>query len=539
MSREQANNHRQGYMLQTWDGSSMWGSILNCRGRSATETAGRLSKRIIEEMIDEEAAAHVDALAYCLFTGFWSDLPSSKTTDLFPWRPAGMDEEGIDLLTVLIDRCHHHEIKFIADIRMNDRHGCRPNGIMKEHPEWALFGGAWDYAYDGVRRCMLDFVQEVLDAHDVDGIEYDYMRWCHMFQRGKGAANAHLLNDFMRTTRKLMDAAATRRGCERLAFGVRVPQTIEECDFLGFDLATWIGEGLVDYVVPSDFMHTDTNMETEVFVKLAEGTDCKVYPGLHNRISLDKPNEHYRLMNLANFRAAARNFYAFGADGISPYNYQMSWGRRCMGVRSSAYASYLWPAALGYLRELRNPDEISEHDRHYLLHSLWKQANGPSPSDFRSDDNIYLDRRTDVLAGSRRFRIAEDLDDTNLRATMQFKVLGLCAGDSFEPEDPIGEYHRSQQDALEIQINGVEVPAEYITRVFIKIGQSVYEGDPLPAYHEYTIDLNWETTGRKQPIVFGDNKLSVRLLPAVGLLGEGSEGRLSVEELECYVYVRK
>ena len=55
-------------------------------------------------------------------------------------------------------------------------------------------------------------------------------------------------------------------------------------------------------------MHTDMNTKTDDFVNLAKGTDCEIYPAIHNRISMDEPNEHYRLMNLANFRAAAQNF---------------------------------------------------------------------------------------------------------------------------------------------------------------------------------------------------------------------------------------
>src|SRR3972149_927983 len=146
---------------------------------------------------------------------------------------------------------------------------------------------------------MLAFDKEVLDAYDVDGLEYDYMRWCHMFKPGEGKKNAQLLTEFTRKTRKQLDEAAKRRGCGRLVLGVRVPQTLEECDYLGFDLAVWIKEGLVDYVVPSDFFHTDTNMKTEDFVKLANGTECKIYPAIHNQISMDGPNEHYRLMTPA------------------------------------------------------------------------------------------------------------------------------------------------------------------------------------------------------------------------------------------------
>ena len=501
----------------------MWMTILNTGfygddNREIPGDSAQFSKRILEEMIDEEAAAHVDAISYCLFTAFWSDLSCSKVTDLFPWRPPGMDAEGTDLLKVLIDRCHQHSMQFFADIRMNDRHGVPPNGIMKQHPEWALFGGAWDYAFEGVRQAMLAFVRELLDAYPVDGIEYDYMRWCHMFRPGDGAANAAVLTDFTITTRKLLDEAAKQRGCDRLAFGVRVPQTLQECEYLGFDLAVWIKKGLVDYVVPSDFMHTDTNMKTEDFVKLTQGTDCSVYPAIHNRFAMDRPNEHYRLMNLANFRAAAHNFYAYGADGISPYNYQWSFERRAFAHRSSAYAAYMWPAALGWLADLRNPQDIAQHDRHYLFYALYKNAYQKSPTGFHNDDNIYLDRGKGILSGSRRFRLAEDMNDPRLRATLQFKALGMEHGEK-----------------LAISINDYRVPVDYITRVLDKEGQSIYEGDPLPAFYEYTIDLNWETTGRKQPLLFGDNSLAAELATS----GGQTEGEVSIEELECYVYVRR
>jgi hypothetical protein len=488
-------------ILFCWDGVSAWGHILAGRSgeRTASEPVAQFSQRILEEMVDQEAAVHVDAISYCLFTAFWSDLPSSKITDIFPWRPAGMDEAGIDMLKVLIDRCHHHNMQFIADIRMNDRHGVPPNGIAKDHPEWALFGGAYDYALAPVRQAMLDFNREVLDGYEVDGLEYDYMRWCHMFKPGEGTKNARLLTEFMRKTREQLDESAERRGCDRLLLGVRVPQSIEECDYLGFDLATWIDEGLVDYIVPSDFMHTDTNMKTEDFVKLAEGTNCKIYPAIHPRISMDGPNEHRRQMKLENFRAAAQNFYGFGADGISPYNYDPG------------------PAAVEWLRELRDLEEIESHDRHYLFYSLWKESH-KSPTGFSHNDNIDLDRAKPILEGSWRFRMAEDFSNPDLRTTIKFKALGLTQG-----------------EVLKIQINGADIASEYITRVFDEDGQTVFEGDPLPPFYLYMIDTNWETTGRKLPLIFGDNQLTVCLAPTAAT----AEGIVSIVELESYVDVRK
>lgn len=513
---------RQGYILHSWDGCTMWSTILNVDysgppNRDIPPPAAQFSERILKELIDEEAAAHVDAISYCLFTAFWSDVPSSKITELFPWRPPGMDAAKADPIKILIDRCHHHRMHFIADIRMNDRHGGPRKGIAKQHPEWTILDSANDYALDAVRNAMLTFDKEVLDAYEVDGIEYDYMRWCHMFKPGEGKQNSHLLTDFTRKTRKLLDDAAARRKSDRLLLGVRVPQTIAECDYLGFDLATWIREGLVDYVVPSDFMHTDANLRTEDFVTLTKGTNCKIYPAIHNRIAMDEPNEHYRLMSLENMRAAAQNFYGFGADGISPYNYQYAFERRGVAHRSSAYAAYMWPAALGWLRELRSPQEVAQRDRHYLFYAIYKKPRS-SPTGIPNDDNIYLDRTQGTLEGSRRFRMAEDFSNHNLRTTLQFKAIGLV-----------------DDDKLDITINGKQVPSDYITRVSDKNGQNVYEGDTLPPFREYTIDLNWETTGRHQPLIKGDNELTVRLVPKDG------QGKtiVSIEELECYVYVKK
>ena len=491
---------RSGYVLHAWDGVTMWATILNDNyypkpNRQIPKPAARFSRRILEEMIDEEAAAHIDAISYCLFTAFWSDVPKSKVTDLFPWRPPGMDKAGIDPLKVLIDRCHHHKMKFIADIRMNDRHGAR-QGIAKKHPEWIILGSANDFAIDGVRKAMLTFTEEVLDNYDVDGIEFDYMRWCHMFKPGEGKKNAHLLTKFTRRARALIDRAAKRKGQKRLQLGVRVPQRLIECDYLGFDIATWIKEGLVDYVVPSDFFHSDVNMKTDDFVKLAKGTKCRIYPAIHPMISMDGPNEHYRLMNLTNYRAAAKNYYGFGAHGVSPYNYQRGFERRATAHRSSSSQAYMWPAALGWLRELRYPDEVDQRDRHYLFYSIYKKPR-LSPTGFSNDDNIYLDRvDSKKNSGQRRFRMAEDFGDTSIRTTIQFKAVGLTGDES-----------------LEIQLNGKKVPIDYISRAFDQNGQNVYEGDTLSPFYVYVIDMNWETTGRKQPLVFGDNKLSVRLVP--------------------------
>jgi uncharacterized lipoprotein YddW (UPF0748 family) len=108
---------------------------------------------------------------------------------------------------------------FIAGIRMNDRHEIDPGAFIAEHPEWklkAFESNAMDYEVAEVRKHILDVTQAALERYDLDGVEFDYMRWCHMFEPGQGKDNAHLLTAMHRDARALLDEAARKRGRRRL-----------------------------------------------------------------------------------------------------------------------------------------------------------------------------------------------------------------------------------------------------------------------------------------------------------------------------------
>jgi len=248
-----------------------------------------------------------------------------------------IEAEGRNLIQVLLDRCQQRNVKFLAGLRMNDRHAGsgqnqrfwpRVQRMMDEHPEWALteFPGGLDYRYEGVRDAVLAFIAETLDRFDVDGIEFDWMRWCHVFPSSEAIASAPLLTDFTRQVRTMLDKAASDRGRfddRRLFLGARIPHTLEQCTYLGYDIEAWVKEGIVDYLAPSDFFFIDYNMPTEDFVALSEtaGGACKIYPSIHPGPCWENTAHN----GLANYRAAANNFYAKGAHGISPYNYQSHW----------------------------------------------------------------------------------------------------------------------------------------------------------------------------------------------------------------------
>ena len=496
------------HVLINWDGGSLEHSLLS--HRVGQDAAGM--QRLIEDAVDEHARAGVGSYAHVVFAQFRANLPSSDTLQTTDWGWSADWQEtlraaDVDLMRVIMDRCRDRGIAFLACLRMNDRHGNSVKGeFWKEHPLWRLedYRGGLDYRHEGVREKLLAFIEELLSRYEVDGIEFDYMRWCHVFNRAEAEGNAPMLTDMTAKARKLLDDAARRRGTKHLRFGVRIPPTLEECKGLGFDVAAWVSQDLVDYIVPSDFFHTDINTRVEDFVALTEGTACRVYPAIHPLIG--RGNQH-NLMHLTHYRAAAQNFYAHGAHGISPYNYMYTWDKR----RSPGYegAGLQWPAALGWLRELADPARVATGDRHYLFHTMWDQG---APTGYDKDWRINLTQAEPV--GRQLFRLCEDLADPDLRAVVQFKAIGLDASET-----------------LLIELNGRKVNDMQATRVADPDGQSEYEGRKMGPFHLYVIDV---PHGDRDPmLVNGDNELSVTRHAPNGML----EGTVTIDELEVYVYV--
>jgi len=506
--KREMSGSKERRIIINWDGGSLERGLFHHRPQVSAE----FTKQMLEEMIDEHARARVDTLTQVVFFHFKTNLPSSDVLEVVPLQNVPLlVEAGIDYFQFFLDLCHERGIEALACLRMNDRHGGSVNAqFYKDHPKWRIpeKPGGLDYKHEGVRKTVLTFVEEVLHNYDVDGIEFDYMRWCHVFRPAEAADNAHFLTDFTRKTRALLEEEALVRGRGRLLLGVRVPQTLEECGMLGFDVATWIKEGLVDYVVPSDFFYTDFNTKVEDYVKLTEGTDCRIYPAIH---PVPCRRSDHRVLTLANFRAAAKNFYARGAAGISPFNYMFSWDKR----RSPGYpgSGLKWPAALGYLRELRDPEKVNERDRHYLFYALWADEPKVDINAGEHDERIVLDRATPEAKGATRLRICEDLRDPKLRAVLQFKATGM-----------------RKDEALEILLNDRPVPEGSVTRVFHSDGQTKYEGRALPAFFLHIVDF---PRGASDPLIInGDNTLALRLKSDVP-----GEGTIIINEPELYVYV--
>ena len=484
---------------------------------------GRTLVKLIEETVDVHADAKVDILVQCVFARYSTGMPDCKsaqtwrpTPDIFPkpqynhlWN--GMAKLGNrDRLRIVMDRCRKRDIRFVAGMRMNDRHRITRyvQKMYDEHPEWRLEGpvgalsdrvGALDFKHDGVRQSMLTFIAEFLDKYDADGMEFDYMRMCHMFRPQEARENAYLLTDFMRKARLLLDAASRNRQRGRLLLGVRVPQTMVECTNLGFDVETWIKDGLIDYVCPSDFWATDFVARTEEFSQLTKGTNCKVYPSVSPTAVF--PGDVWYLKP-AHYRAAAKNFYAFGADGVAAYNYFWTWSYQHKGV--TAKLGNVWPTgSLLHLTQLKHAKSIDANERRYLCYPLWR---GRCPTGAIKHDRLVVNRKKPKQKAFLRFRMAEDLSKKDVSAILEFKATGM-----------------HEDDNVALSLNGKPIDPVDIQRTFDSDGQSLNEGLRLPAYYLYRIKLQGGVA------LFGDNQLGARLTSSVGT------NDVVIQELEVVV----
>ena len=198
----------------------------------------------------------------------------------------------------------------------------------KDHPEWCLGYSAppwastsWNMAVPEVRELRLQYLSEVCELADWDGIELDWQRHSFHLPEHDGYRLRYTLTDLQRAVRKMTDGNAERRG-RPFHVSVRVAATLESCRRIGYDVEAWAREGLCDIVVPAGNSGLDPDIEMGGFARALDGTGVKLYPGLDTDFRLNAR----RLMSHLQWRDAwirglAAGFWDRGADGMYAFNW--------------------------------------------------------------------------------------------------------------------------------------------------------------------------------------------------------------------------
>lgn len=453
--------------------------------------------------IDDLANNGVDILAQNVFAKQgvgWFD-PEHPDHAHRPGHVDPIDRQQGPPIKIAIDQCHKRGMMFLAKFRMADRHRGGERGLIARRKDlWNKdFGnGAMDYRQDEIRDWVFAIVDEILRRFDVDGFEFNYIRHMNMFPKATAAESHPIMTKFVRRVRQRLEVESKQQG-RKLLLGVRVPQTLEECHQLGYDVPTWIKEGLIDYVAPCDFFYPDFNAKYEEFAALTRSSDCLLFPTVHPLLCR---TDDVGLMRPENYRAAVRNMYAAGADGISQFNYMYHWVRRFHSRYPGPQSGY--PTALAWLRQMRRPEGFDFLPRHYLFLPLWPRN---PPSGFHKRDSIVL-KRTMGSSGKYHFRIAENLTRPGLAAELIVTASRSAPG-----------------DRLEFSLNGKVVPSGQIKVTWNKTGREAQYGRPLQPCLTFMFRLD------SLPTKFGDNQLGAKVIA----LDEAGQGDIVIDELEVTV----
>ena len=456
------------------------------------------------QWIDRLAHNRVDAYAQCVFSQGWTLYFRSDRFE-YDARPqhqrfVPMMDAGVTPLEVLIAQSHERGMEFLAKFRMNDLHGHGNQGarFILDNPQWQLkeFPGGLDYSFEPVRDYVFSFAQEVVERFDVDGLLFHFMRWGHCFPRGSGRQRQPVMTQLLRRVRQMLAAQSRQKG-KVLTFGVMVPQTLDECHDLGYDVPTWIQEGLIDMVCPCDRTVSDFNAPYEQFAALTRNSPCYLYPTM---IPLLCRHDSATLLRPENYRALAQNFYGAGADGVTIFNFPYHWGR-LGGVARYPGPVEGYPMALSYLREVRDLNEMGKKLRHYRFHPL---HGGPAPTGAIKDDKIVLERRAGA-GGSYRIRLCE-----RFAADMDVSVT-------------LSAHHLVPEDEIAVRLNGTEVHG--VHRTFHPDGRLEKFGRPLPPFSSILFSPEPGT------LQGWDNDVFVQMIQPAS----GAEGDVIIDEVEVVV----
>jgi len=288
------------------------------------------------------------------------------------WRAAHnarlMIAAGTDPLLLVCEHAQRRGFQFLPSLLLNMIHvahdrvtNCRIADFTTEHPEWQV-GEEPDYpeahndnpsrlsfAVPEVRAERLAVIKELVEDYPGDGIELNLHDYAPFIARREVAEHTETLTSWLRDIRGICDAAASRQGrAKRLV--VRIGANAAGNKAMGLDVASWIGESLVDTVIGMQVTGGFDNDTSGLrgLVDLAAATDVTVLAGMEatNHPELSPPV----------VRAAASNAYAAGVDGMLFHTYYPA-------PKRYPYDD----EAAGLLRYMGHPDLLAYHDKTYHL----------------------------------------------------------------------------------------------------------------------------------------------------------------------------
>ena len=368
------------------------------------------TKTMLEASIDETAGTGIDV--HMLQPGFvWVPMWQSKILppkEHWDWLQKTYNRtepdsflnyllNGGDIMSDFIKHCRTRDLVPFVSLRMNDTHhldnvdkrdiGGGQISVCKfyhDHPEYRLgtTSNSWcdrghNWAIPEVREYKFNFIRELCENYDIDGIELDFMRYPALFRQYETTSiqREKIIAEFVARVRELLDVT-TRNGQHRW-LSLRTPVNSVMLDPLGINVAKLADIG-VDIFDLSHSFYTAQNGDLTFFREQAK--NASVYLEMTSCASIGRPvdkvvgdNSEFIKTSPEQFYTTASKAYSTGLDGVSLFNF----------VYYREHGSVLKKGAVSeppfeIIKNLVDREFLTKQNTCYFIGSHWED-DGPLP----------------------------------------------------------------------------------------------------------------------------------------------------------------
>ena len=475
-------------------------SVFNDDGQVLAEAPGENASAFIKAWLDRESkavpfttfvylACMPDICFYDTKVGELYGARNNRKSGVYVKGLLDLLKQGTDPLRLVTEHMQAKGKEVLAAVRMGDTHHVRLNKFDDlcsqfsiDHPEYVIKQPdgrtnetALDYSIAAVRDHRLGIMREIITEYPVDGLELNFVRWAKHFPRHQGREKAPIMTRYVGRIREMMDKSERRRkNGKRLTLGVRVPESLHACWLAGVDIETWVKKGWIDFVVISTWNNTDPQTPVDEFARFTRPAGVDTIVTMGNMIGsfstgppipLDRgvatSAEHAKgymsmLLNTAEARGAAANFYEFGADSISFWNVGAHFGRAVTAAPRQRKRIAAWT------RAVRSRETVFAGSRTYRFLPMGKGISRRKPP-FRNYP--WYDEGSSALGHKNSPTLLFSDDRIGKRLAFPFRVADGRRGERLSGRFRFWFYHVTGNDRVDVDINGVAVDKKHIRRI--------------------------------------------------------------------------
>ncbi len=475
-------------------------SVFNDDGQVLAEAPGENASAFIKAWLDRESkavpfttfvylACMPDICFYDTKVGELYGARNNRKSGVYVKGLLDLLKQGTDPLRLVTEHMQAKGKEVLAAVRMGDTHHVRLNKFDDlcsqfsiDHPEYVIKQPdgrtnetALDYSIAAVRDHRLGIMREIITEYPVDGLELNFVRWAKHFPRHQGREKAPIMTRYVGRIREMMDKSERRRkNGKRLTLGVRVPESLHACWLAGVDIETWVKKGWIDFVVISTWNNTDPQTPVDEFARFTRPAGVDTIVTMGNMIGsfstgppipLDRgvatSAEHAKgymsmLLNTAEARGAAANFYEFGADSISFWNVGAHFGRAVTAAPRQRKRIAAWT------RAVRSRETVFAGPRTYRFLPMGKGISRRKPP-FRNYP--WYDEGSSALGHKNSPTLLFSDDRIGKRLAFPFRVADGRRGERLSGRFRFWFYHVTGNDRVDGDINGVAGDKKHIRRI--------------------------------------------------------------------------